>query len=175
MKRSEFMNGPAHEYGLGDLVNFCWENGCDDIVSDVYDEEQYYREIDEAVEEYIHNYSWTRLREALNDLPEGYSYYRRNGTLDWDGLENEDVDDYIDDVVAWMDDNDGWDPEDDDEEDDEPEEEPEEEPEPSIEDGDFLDMCAHSTEIATRLAEQHDEAEPEEEQDVPLPFPELPF
>lgn len=80
---------------FGDLMDFCSEHGlwdldevCDDDAKDEY--------IDEDLREC--DWGWLDIRDALDNIPTGYDWYRRNGYLDFDALDEYDFEHYKEDV-----------------------------------------------------------------------------
>jgi hypothetical protein len=154
MTRDEFINGVDTWY---DLREFCDEHGCS-ICEDIIDDDDRDDEIDSDVEDAIRNDRWYDIKGYLEDIPTGYSYYRRDGRFDYVGMDDNDFEEYKSDVLEWAD-NEGdiWetDPEDEDEDYDVFEAEleadaaasaaaAEEEPGPEAEDfsvGDLMGMC----------------------------------
>lgn len=113
MTRSEFINTVNEWLGL---ISFCYDEECD-ICDEIYSEDYRDDYINEFLVERAADFeSWRDLRNELVDIPTGYDYYKCNGLTDWEGLDNNDFDDYKQDVIDWMDDHDYWDEEDDDEE-----------------------------------------------------------
>lgn len=104
MTRTDFMENIT---SLTDLVRFCFEEDCD-ICEDLYEDDAY----DEQVEEDIvdSGFGWRALRDYLNDLPAGYPWYRRDGTLDYVGIEEDgdEFEDYKSEVMNWMDEREYW-------------------------------------------------------------------
>lgn len=99
MTRNEFLNGITEWY---ELLEFCNDNGCsicDDIISDDDRDD----EIDNDIEDAIRNDRWYDIKGYLEEIPTGYSYYRRNSMFDYDGMDDSDFDEYKDDVLGWAD------------------------------------------------------------------------
>lgn len=95
---------------------FCYDNDCG-ICDDIYD--------DESKDDYINEHlsdmaddadSWQSLYRTLDDIPTGYDYYRLDDYGEFNGLGDDDFEDYKDEVLEWMDDNEYWDEDEDDEE-----------------------------------------------------------
>lgn len=107
---------------FGDLLDFCRDEDCC-ICEDVYDESDMDEMVNDRVADYMRNGgSWYDLKDELDGVPQGYSYYRdENGSFDWAILYDDDFESYRDDVAEWMSENGYWDEEE--EEDDEAEEE----------------------------------------------------
>lgn len=99
MTRNDFLNGITEWY---ELLEFCNDNGCsicDDIISDDDRDD----EIDSDIEDAIRNDRWYDIKGYLEEIPTGYSYYRRNSMFDYDGMDDSDFDEYKDDVLGWAD------------------------------------------------------------------------
>lgn len=115
MTRSEFVETVTTFY---DLVNIDREYGCgvcDDLVlgEDLDNEIDYdFRNVD---------YSWTDIRDWLNDIEEGYECYKRNGSFEYEYLTDGDFEDYKEELLRYMCDEGYIDDEEEDEEDDEEE------------------------------------------------------
>lgn len=165
MTRSEFLDNITEWYELKD---FCNDFDCD-VCEDIYDDDDYDDCVDEDIRDAIADYSWRDIRDFLGNLPSGYDYYRRNSALDYDGLGDDDFEDYKEDVLEWGDDYGVWEDEEEEEyaEDDDfldsQEEEPNEEESVEEEDfsvGDLIGMCG-----VVFVAIQNDEAEKQKEDD----------
>lgn len=144
MTRSEFLDNITEWYELKD---FCNDFDCD-VCEDIYDDDDYDDCVEEDIRDAIANYGWRDIRDFLGNLPGGYDYYRRNSTLDYDGLGDDDFEDYKEDVLEWGDDCGVW----------EDEEESVEEEDFSV--GDLIGMCG-----VVFVAIQNDEAEKQKEDD----------
>ena len=109
MTRNEFIDNVNDFDALMEVCND-WGYELDLYTSGDYDSE---------VEDDVSNRdcSWDDLRDYLNDLPYGYEYYRRNGWLDYDGMDDDEFQDYKDEVEEWMADNGYFDEEDEEDED----------------------------------------------------------
>lgn len=111
MTRSEFFEEICD---FSDLLNLCWEESLS-TCEDIYSEDSMNEFIDEELEDMIRHRSWKEIRDALNDIPEGYDYYRLDGYGEWVALDDRDFDYYKTEVLREMDANNSWE--------DEPEEE----------------------------------------------------
>lgn len=165
MTRDEFLENITTWW---ELMDFCSENDCE-ICEDIIDDDERDNEIDEDVADAIRYDHWYDIRGYLNDIPNGYSYYRRNGRFDYDGLCDEDFDRYKEDVLNWADhEDDVWDDDQDGAEDTNafPEQatvDEEVEPAPEEEDftvGDLIGMCC----IALATIQQADAQRMQEEE-----------
>lgn len=111
MTRQEFIEDVT---SFGALIMFCQDHGID-YCDDIYDAYC----INDYIMETIGNMrDWERVREYLQDIPAGVEYYRENGSGEFEDADYF-FDDYKDDVLKYMDENGGWDSEDEDDEDDE--------------------------------------------------------
>ena len=165
MTRNEFLENVTTWY---ELLEFCSDNGCricDHIISD--DDRD--NEIDNDIEDAIRNDRWYDIKGYLEEIPTGYSYYCRNSTFDYDGMDDGDFDEYKNDVLDWADqDGDVWD-EDPEESGDydvfaeQPNNDEDVEPAPEEEDftvGDLIGMCC----IAFTTIQKADEQRVQEEE-----------
>ena len=142
MTRNEFIDNITEWYELKD---FCNDFDCD-VCEDIYDDDDYDDCVEEDVRDAVGECSWREIRDSLCDLPSGYDYYRRNGSLDYDGMDNDDFEDYKERALEWGDDYGVW------------EDEEEEDEEYADADDDFLDS----------LEEEPDEDETIEEEDFSI-------
>jgi len=97
MTRVEFLENTNDFYELKD---FCSEYGCD-YCENVYDDDELDEEVEYDICEYHRNYSWRELRDYLYDIPIGYDFYRKNGILDYEGLDDEDFAAFREEVCDW--------------------------------------------------------------------------
>jgi hypothetical protein len=142
MTRNEFIDNITEWYELKD---FCSDFDCD-VCEDIYDDDDYDDSVEEDIRDAIADYGWRDIRDFLGNLPSGYYYYRRNSAFDYDGLDDDDFEDYKEDVLEWGDDYGAWD------------DEEEEDEEYADADDDFLDS----------LEEEPDEDETIEEEDFSI-------
>lgn len=113
MTRQEFLDDV---YDFRELMDFCYDNDCG-ICDDIYDDESKDEYINEHLSDMADNADdWQSLYRTLDDIPTGYDYYRLDDYVDFNGLDDDDFDDYKNDVLEWMDDNEYWDEDEDDEE-----------------------------------------------------------
>lgn len=153
MTRQDFIDGITT---WAELLDFCDNEDCD-ICYDIVSNEAMCEEIDEDLVEEARRRSWQDVRDLLNDIDTDYDYYRRDGSLEYIPMEDNDFDTYKDDVIEWMDNNGYWEGNDEDEDEyDEPfmydadfapgdEEYEEEEPPAEEEDfsvGELMGMCS---------------------------------
>ena len=164
MTRSEFIDNITEWYELKD---FCNTFDCD-VCEDIYDDDDYDDCVEDDVRDVVGECSWREIRDCLCDLPSGYDYYRRNGNLDYDGMGDDDFEDYKEQALEWGDDYDVWEDEEEEDyaEDDDfldSTEEPDEEESVKEEDfsvGDLIGMCG-----VVFVAIQNNEAEKQKEDD----------
>lgn len=164
MTRSEFIDNITEWYELKD---FCNDFDCD-VCEDIYDDDDYDDYVEDDVRDAVGECSWREIRDLLCDLPSGYDYYRRNGNLDYDGMDNDDFEEYKEQALEWGDDYGVWDEEDEEfEETDDffdfteeasDEEEPIEDEDFSV--GDLIGMCN-----VVLVAIQNDEVAKQREED----------
>lgn len=113
MTRQEFLDDV---YDFSELRFFCYDNDCG-ICDDVYDDESK----DDYINEHLSNMAddaddWQSLYHTLDDIPTGYDYYSLDDYGDFNGLDDDDFEDYKNEVLEWMDNNEYWDEDEDDEE-----------------------------------------------------------
>lgn len=108
MTRQEFIDDVTTFWELRD---FCEEQGCE-ICDDIYDEDSYNEYIDECTYDWVRNESWQDLLNILEGLPSGFDYYRRDSYGDWEGLYDNDLEDYKNEVLSWVDEYGEWDEDD---------------------------------------------------------------
>lgn len=130
MTREEFFE----EYTTWDsLFDICGDVGCD-IMEDV----MYCESVDDMINEYLQDWArddhWTEVRDRLDDIPTGYDWYRYDG-YDWCGLDEDDLNQYINEVADYLEEIGYFDTEEDEEEE-EQEEQPEEDEDIVVEDED---------------------------------------
>lgn len=164
MTRNEFIDNITEWYELKD---FCNDFDCD-VCEDIYDDDDYDDYVEDDVRDAVGECSWREIRDLLCDLPSGYDYYRRNGNLDYDGMGNDDFEEYKERALEWGDDYGVWDEEDEEfEESDDffdfteeasDEEEPVEDEDFSV--GDLIGMCN-----VVLVAIQNDEEAKQREED----------
>lgn len=160
MTRSEFIEDIT---SWGELLEFCSEEDCD-VCENIHDDSELDTIMNDYIAEYAREYDWYALRDYLREIPTGYSFYRENGMFDWDGLDDDDFDDYKDDVLRWADNNDVFEEEDEEGETEHNEQPVAEEPEdPPIEDEDFtfdelFGLCAQTFNSIQAASRQQAEA-----------------
>lgn len=83
------------------LIDWCYDNGCS-YCDDIYSDDNRDDRIDEEVSEYIRQERWYDLKRWLDDIPTGYDYWRKDDYGDWYGVDDE-LDEYLTDILQWAD------------------------------------------------------------------------
>ena len=111
MTRQEFIEDVN---SFGDLVSFCVDEGIEDLCGDVYDA-GYLNDI--LIESIGNMRDWEEVRDFLMNIPTRCDYYREDG---YGGYEDADYsfDDYKNEVLQHMDENEAWDEDEEDADDD---------------------------------------------------------
>lgn len=106
MTRDQFIERVDDFYKL---LDFCYERNLDscDSVKDSDDFDDY---INECLYDWIRYDSWQEVRNALDDIPEGYQFY--DIEYGFDGLTNRDFPEYKQKVLDEADEKDIWSEED---------------------------------------------------------------
>lgn len=107
MTRQQFLD---EVISFDDLFQFCYDNGYEDCLEDICDQESLNEDVGQDIGEYISSHSWRELRDVLDDIPTGYYYYRRIGWMEYEGADDE-FEDYKIDVLSRCDRNRDWDEE----------------------------------------------------------------
>lgn len=118
MKRDDFIEDINDFY---DLLEFCRDNECYEC-DDIYDEDCMSDYVNEQIETWISQMSWTELRDKLDAIDTSYSYFILDEYGDFQGADDNDFQIYKDMVLDWADNQDLWEDEDDEEDFDEYEE-----------------------------------------------------
>lgn len=114
MTRTEFVE---EVLGFQDLIDFCNDNGCDDIVQHIYDKETVDGFIMEAIQSDCFGCdTWQGLYAILDEMPDCEWY-----DLEW-GYEEAEFESRKDEVLDYMDDNGLWEEEEDEEDEEEDDE-----------------------------------------------------
>lgn len=116
MTRQEFLDDVCD---FSELREFCYDNDCG-ICDDIYDDESK----DDYINEHLSNMAddaedWQSLFLTLRDIPTGYNYYRLDDYGEFYGMCDADFEDYKDEVLEWMDNNEYWDEDEDDDDEEE--------------------------------------------------------
>ncbi len=98
-----------------ELIDFCRDMDCS-VCEDIIDGDDLSEYIEEDIENAAHDgMGWREIRDRLNDLDTGYSYYVNEGYMLYVGLnDDDDFNRYKDEVIEWMDDYGYWDDEEED-------------------------------------------------------------
>ena len=167
MTRSEFTeNWESGIWGNWDVIDVMRNENYDDadeiIAGDDYDSC-----VEEDIRDFLSNRFWYDMDLSMLPRPGG-DWYRRNACLDYDWLEDEDIDDIVNGFIDWMDSGEYW--EDEPEEEEEEPEEPEERPEPESSRPEFADeeffglltVCQSDLQVISREIETDRETRREE-------------
>ena len=95
----------------GDLLDFCDEVGCE-YLSDVIREEDLDSHVCDDIRNAMRFDTWDTIRDELCNIQEGYDYYRRNGSFNYDSLSEYDFEDDKNAVLEWAEENGVFDDED---------------------------------------------------------------
>lgn len=115
MTRSEFLESvDNYDLDWDDLKEFCNEEDCP-VCDDVYDDSDRDDYIDDELENWAYNEHWSDIRDRLTSIPVGYDWWQRDAYGDWNGLDDGDFQEYVHNVVRWMDEHGAWDEEEDNE------------------------------------------------------------
>lgn len=119
MTRQEFIDSVNSFY---DLICFCQDECIYDLLDDIYDADYLNEIIIDSIREMR---DWEQVRDFVNGIPAGCEYYREDG---YGGFEDAlpFLNDYKDDAIRHMDNNDLWDEEEDEDLDEEMDDEDEE-------------------------------------------------
>lgn len=102
MTRQEFIDEINNWW---ELIDFCNDEGCD-YLDNVYTAEARGDCInDYQLEGWARDNLWRNLLDILNDLYDGYEYYKLDGYGDWVYLNDEDFESYKSDVLDWAEQN----------------------------------------------------------------------
>ena len=118
MTRQDFLDIYDDFY---ELKNFCSEHGCYEL-DDVYDSDDRDYYINEELAE--NREGWRDVLCWLRNIDDGYNWYERNEWGEWNGICDDEFEDYRDRVLDWCEENGIFDEE---EEEEEPSPDPEEE------------------------------------------------
>ena len=109
MTRQEFLDTVQD---IDDLYNFCCDNGFDGYFDDIYSSDNIEELICERVNDITRHNSWTDARDFLNDIPDGYDWYRVSSyDNEISGMSDDDFADLYRDVLDYLDDIDWFDDE----------------------------------------------------------------
>lgn len=97
-------------YDFDDLINFCEQNGCVHIVENVMHEADFDTWVWDEVESLRSHWFWNELRDVISNLEAPTSrYFEPTGSLTYRILTNDDLEEYMDDVIVWGEEYDFWD------------------------------------------------------------------
>lgn len=105
-----------------ELKDFCEREGCSYL-------DEYFDDLDAEVNSELYEWiryndcDWEDVRDSLSNITTGYDFYRRDGSFDYMGCDDEDFDTLKSDVREWAIENGRFDDDEDDDEDDGEEEE----------------------------------------------------
>ena len=105
MTRQEFIDNVEYWY---ELIDFCNDIECD-ICENIISGDNLEENIREDFNDFGSEYPWTDIRSWLNDIVDGYDYYVRQGSFEYEHLRGDDFAAYKDEVLDYMDRNDLWD------------------------------------------------------------------
>ena len=160
MTRQEFIDSINDIYELKD---FCSDNELYEELDEVYTYDEVYSMIDDRVADWAREYSWTDLRDMLNECPTDENVYYVSDDYNASGFSEYDDYGFEDDKQRILDEIDRYYPEiwDDPEEEDEPEEEFSEE---EIDFAGFVTDCSdESVKFISQRSTEDDEDEDEED------------
>lgn len=84
---------------IGELVDFCRENGYEDEVDGIIDSEELNNWIENDISGDVRSEGWEWVRNALGGIPTGYDWYRCNALYDAEGITDFDYSDLRDDIL----------------------------------------------------------------------------
>lgn len=82
------------------LIDFCNEYDLEGFVKDIVSEGERDDIIDEYIESEIRHVRWYSLLDTLNDIESGFEFYRHQGGVDFDPLDEYDFDELVEDVLS---------------------------------------------------------------------------
>ncbi len=88
---------------FNDLISWCRDNEMfEDEVENIISDDSYDEYVNEDISNYY--YGWRDLRDALDDLPYGYDWYRVDGMFDYVALDDSDFEDIKQDICDRLED-----------------------------------------------------------------------
>lgn len=105
MTRQDFIDNVEHWY---ELIEFCNDIECD-ICEAIVSGDNLEENIREDFNDFGSEYPWTDIRGWLNDIVDGYDYYVRNGSFEYEHLSDADFEVYKQEILDYMDRNGIWD------------------------------------------------------------------
>ena len=96
-----------------ELIEFCYNHGCSYIVEDLRKSDDFDSWVWDQLEDLRSSWYWYDLRSALDELeaPSG-DYFLPGDGLEYSELGARDLDNYMDDVIDWGNEEDFWDEDD---------------------------------------------------------------
>lgn len=123
MTLEEFRNVAHNEWGVDDLMRFCWDNDYDEVVEDIYSSDSYDEYIGSCVDDYASDHGWRELRDYIDEFPDPYEndYWINDGWGDFCPIERGDgyFEELIENLEERLIENDFFDDSDEDDEEDE--------------------------------------------------------
>ena len=116
MTRAEFIDEVTEWW---ELIDFCNDNRCEDLVENLYSEDARNEYIDDCLVDWAHDNGWRDLLDILRDYEneDGYDYYVYDEYYGrYVGATTDDFRTYKDEVLRYADENDLFDAEEDEEE-----------------------------------------------------------
>ncbi len=86
-----------------ELYDFCYDNDLQTMESVETKDAIFQDLIDDHIKEYLSSGYWYNLRNILDDIDDGYDYYRVDGILDYIPITDDDFEAYKSDVADEMD------------------------------------------------------------------------
>lgn len=157
MTRDEFINDVTT---FSELMSFCCDNGCESVVEDIRDNDDYNEYLNDNFRDLIYEEGWQSARDAMNDVDNDYYDYYRYDYGDWYPLDDDyDLDGFKDEVLEIMDEDDAWDDPDEEQEESYVEPEPAPEPEPCVpaegtEEIDTTELLALNSQLLASIKER---------------------
>lgn len=103
--------------GFGDLIDFCVENGCEHIVTDVRSTDDFDEWVWDCLDTARSSRYWYEIKRLFDNLCEPYSdYFLEVDLLEYRNLDDDSLEDFMADVVEWGDNHYFWDEDEDDDE-----------------------------------------------------------
>ena len=98
------------------LIEFCNSYGYASFVEDIYSEASYDDYIDEELSDMVRTERWWDVRDFLDNVESGFEWYFRDEWGDWEGLTDDDIDSWVEDLTSMLEDDDFFESEEDEEE-----------------------------------------------------------
>ena len=112
MTRTEWLEETSD---FDSLIAWCKDNGYENCVEDIISGD----DLDDYIQDDIRysDYGWVDLRDCLNNIDSGWDWYRVDGTFDYTGLDEYDMERIHDEILESLEENDFFDEEDEEESD----------------------------------------------------------